>query len=251
MRNDLWDRLYREVFSLKESLPDDAEAKRRGFSVLFNPPRPNRLLLIGLNPSRSDGTYIARHPESEQYPPGAHLYTEARGGKLAKAMHEIVSRAEGDVMSPDAVWDAIISGNKINLIFFGSANLSEWNSQVFWGSGGSRLRRLVETSCGDWVRNIYQHLRPTGILCEGLETFDRCCRLGLGDVRVKNVTMRPGREGQRLLVEAQLVTLERQIPLFGILHPTGGRARSEHESVLIGNAVARFCERSFAEEATA
>jgi hypothetical protein len=45
----------------------------------------------------------------------------------------------------------LITGNKINLLFFGSKNLTEWNSADFWGSRGASLRIAVERRCGDWA----------------------------------------------------------------------------------------------------
>jgi hypothetical protein len=85
----LWNQLI-------EALPDDAEAKRRGFSIFFAPPRPGQLLLIGLYPSRVDDSYRLNHPESELGPPDQHLFRhDNRGGKIADARRRLQVESQG------------------------------------------------------------------------------------------------------------------------------------------------------------
>jgi len=242
----IWARLYQEVSELKRSLPEDAQAKHRGFSIFFAPPRKHRLLVLGLNPSRVDDQYAKRYPESELGPPTEHLYQSARGGELARALRSMLDEASlGDSTLPvDTAWTTLLSGTKINLIFFGSANISEWQQKKFWGSSGGSLRKKVEGQCQVWSQAICAWLSPTGILCEGFDTFSRFCNLGYGKVSVERTVNRPGREKHRLFVEGHVEMSGQTVPVLGILHPTGGRGRTKQESSLIGEALVRFCEKA-------
>jgi hypothetical protein len=102
-----WNLLYGDVRDLKTSLPEDAQAKHRGFAILFNPPRPGRLLLVGLNPRRTNSSYVSLQPEGEQKPPGTHLYTQPRGGKLANVMRMFAESSAADGLPAGTVWEML------------------------------------------------------------------------------------------------------------------------------------------------
>lgn len=237
-----WAELYHDVRQFKAGLPDDAEIKHRGFSIFFAPPQESQVLIIGLNPSRSDASYAAKYPESETSFPVSHLYGSERGGKLGKALEAILlagSSSDARAGSLQA-WQDILRGTKINLFFFGSRNWTEWCKEDFWGIGGRDLRLQVEERCVEWVVEIIHALTPNRIICEGFAVYDRL-KHTVGTIGPDEVSAtRPGRGNQRLYTRGNLRIGDGSIPVLSILHPTGGRGRTADETTLLGKEIISF-----------
>lgn len=240
---DKWQALYQEVNTLKSCLPADTQIKQRGFSIFFAPPRIGRLLLVGLNPSRSDSSYITKYPAAEQSFPAEHLYIGERGGKLGRELLSMLADGSIDHADPSEIdaWQEIIKGTKINIFFFGSRNWTEWNNKSFWGSGGHALRRKVEIKCKEWTRHAIAMIAPSRILCEGFAAFDQLCEMFELIPGKERIVTRPGRGNQRLFAKTLIRIDGVSTPILGILHPTGGRGRSKEESVALGRAIIEFC----------
>ncbi len=243
MNQDIWQALYQEVNAFKSCLPADAQIKQRGFSILFAPPRIGRLLLVGLNPSRSDSSYIANHPAAEQSFPAEHLYIGERGGKLGRELLSMLVAGAVDNVDPSEidVWQEIIRGTKINIFFFGSRNWTEWNNESFWGSGGHALRRKVELKCKEWTQYAIAMIAPSRMLCEGFAAFNQLSEMFELIPAEEKVVTRPDRGNQRLFAKTLIRVNGVSTPILGILHPTGGRGRSKEESVALGRAIIEFC----------
>ena len=241
---DKWQVLYDEVRAYKKTLPDDAQIKHRGFSIFFAPPRRERLLLVGLNPSRSDSGYTSKYPEAEKTHPEEHLYCGERGGKLSQELSSMLVAGSGEIVEPAEIhaWQEIMGGTKINVFFFGSKNWTEWSNEEFWGSGGLELRREVELKCKKWTREIIRSILPNRILCEGFAVFDQLCEMFRPIPGDEEVVRRPGRGNQRLFVHKSLLVNGATVPILGILHPTGGRGRSRAETVALGREIITFCD---------
>lgn len=238
-----WQNLYDEVRAFKRALPEDAQVKHRGFAILFAPPKSGQLLLVGLNPSRSDSSYVTEYPAAEKSFPAEHLYIGERGGKLGRElMGMLVARSNdsADQLGIDA-WQEIIRGTKINVFFFGSRNWTEWNKESFWGSGGHELRRQVEVKCKEWTQHAITLITPSRILCEGLAVFDQLCEIFDRIPGEEKAVTRPGCGNQRLYVKTQIRVDGVSTPILGILHPTGGRGRSKDETVTLGEEIIEFC----------
>ena len=246
LNHDTWRNLYSEVKAYKEALPNDAQIKHRGFSIFFAPPRKGQLLLVGLNPSRSDSGYIAKYPDAEKTYPVEHLYCGERGGKLSQELSNMVVAGSCDIEEQTEIhaWREIIEGTKVNIFFFGSRNWTEWNKESFWGSAGHDLRREVESKCKKWTGDIIRNISPSKILCEGFAAFDRLCEMFDAVAGEGDALTRPGRGNQRLFSRNCLKVGGSVVPISGILHPTGGRGRTKEETVALGQEIVSFCRSS-------
>lgn len=237
-----WDRLYTQVRAFKETLPDDAGAKERGFAILYNPPVPGELLVMGLHPRRRDAAEARRYASAEQHPPAEHLNVSDRGGDLLSALQEVLGAADLAPAQAREVWRALTQGNRTNLWFFGASGPEEWESAAFWGHRGLALRGEVEAACLQWHAQIMQWLQPAGLLFEGLASYSHLADHWGDRVQQHRVIARTEGQG-RLAVEGRVALDGRQLPLLAIRHPSSCRVLAAQDKRVLGQSIARFCEQ--------
>lgn len=238
-----WDRLYAEVRAFKAALPDDAGPKGRGFAILYNPPAPGGLLVMGLHPRRGGAVDARRHAAAEQGPPAQHLNVSERGGDLLSALRELLGAVELEDAEAQAIWQAITRGNRTNLWFFGASGPEEWESAAFWGHRGAALRGEVEAACLRWHGEMMQSLRPAGLLFEGLASYSHLAGHWGDRLQEYGVVARSEGKG-RLAVEGDLAVHGRQLPLLAIRHPSSCWVLAGEDRRLLGEAIVRFCKRT-------
>lgn len=237
-----WDRLYAEVRAFKAGLPDDAGPKERGFAILYNPPVPEELLVMGLHPRRRDAAEARQNAAAEQGPPTEHLNVSERGGDLLSALQELLAAADlADAEAP-AVWRAMTRSNRTNLWFFGASGPDEWESAAFWGHRGATLRGEVEAACLRWHGEMMQRLQPAGLLFEGLASYSHLADHWGDRLEQKAVLARFEGKG-RLAVEGSMTLDDRELPIIAIRHPSSCWVLGAEERRLLGQAIARFCQR--------
>jgi hypothetical protein len=240
--SSFWDRLYAEVRAFRAELPDDAGPKDRGFAVLYNPPAPGELLVMGLHPRRRDAADARGHAAAEQGPPAEHLNISDRGGDLLGALRELLVAAELEPAESEAVWRAVTGGNKTNLWLFGASGPEEWESEAFWGERGAALRAEVEAACLRWHGAMMQVLQPAGLLFEGLASYSHLAD-HWGD-RLEEHALLARTEGKgRLAVEGRVLLDDRALPVLAMRHPSSCWVLGAEDRRLLGQALARFCRQ--------
>lgn len=237
-----WERLYAEVRAFKAALPNDAGPKERGFAILYNPPVPGALLVMGLHPRRRGAADARRHEAAEQGPPAEHLNVSERGSDLLSALQALLAAADLTDAEAQAVWRAMTRGNRTNLWFFGASGPEEWESAAFWGHRGAALRDEVETACLQWHGRMMQQLQPAGLLFEGLASYSHLADHWGDRLQEHGVVARTDGKG-RLAVEGRATLDDRELPVLAIRHPSSCWILDDEDRRLLGQAVARFCQR--------
>lgn len=237
---EFWAQLYAEVRRLRDALPDDAAAKKRGGAILGRPPAPGELLVMGLHPRCEPGDRASDldcGPPS--HPPELIDATRTPTQRLARP----VAAAGLDERDARAVHDALARASESYLWFFGASGAPEWNSADFWGNRGQALRAEVEAACLDWHERMLPALRPAGLLCVGLAIHGNLGARWGKQLRERAVIPRLEGEG-RLAVEADIAVGGRTVPFLAIRQSRDDWASAPEDGTAIGRALARFSARA-------
>ena len=191
--------LYNETKELWEENGKDP----RGFAIFYSPVILNpTVALIGYNPGGDETSF----DETNITVPQENEYLTA-DYPLAKKVRKIFE--DGDIM-----W-ALKDSVKFNLIFFRSKNEKDINDKE------------VIQFCEQKVLEILKEIKPKYIITEGFKTYDRLKKLlSANEESIE-------REGEKAIL--CIAKTKDNIPLLGMIHPTGAYGISDEILTHIGH----------------
>jgi len=199
--------LYNKTKELWEQKGKDP----KGFSIFYSPVILNpTVALIGYNPGGDETSFI----ETNIMVPQENEYLTA-GYPMAKKVRKIFEA--GDIM-----W-ALKDSIKFNLIFFRSKNEKDINDKE------------VIQFCEQKVLEILKEIKPKYIITEGFNTYERLKKLlSANEERII-------REGEKAIL--CIAKTKDNIPLLGMIHPTGAYGISDeiltHIGIELKNIIAK------------
>lgn len=214
-----------DIFSETKKKWDEYKGKsliieHNGFAVFYSPFNRNPdLMIIGHNPGigNNDGEFDWKR---EATIPDVHDYIRMEY-RLAIKQNRLWTEMDRLEILQNSV--------KINLLFFRSQNIAEWNGIE------KEIRKPLEDFCIDKVKEIIEHLKPKKILCEGVGTFDifinRVLKPKTQPLEIRN------RENKRLFISA---IYNDDFDIIGIPHPTGAWGISPEDWKIIKEKLLGF-----------
>jgi len=213
-----------DIFSDTKKKWDENKGKssiimQNGFAVFYSPFNRNPdLMIIGHNPGKGkdDGKF---NWKDEATIPDVHDYIK---------MEYSLAIRQNNLWNEMGRLEILRKSIKINLLFFKSKNIAEWNSVE------EEIRKPLENFCIDKVKEIIEHVKPKKILCEGVGTFDIFIN------RVLKTKAQPGEirnhKNKRLFISA----IYNDVYIIGIPHPTGARGISREDLKIIREKLIEF-----------
>ncbi len=176
---------------------------KQGFKVFYSPVRANpKIIILGYNPGGNELSFTSDKNKFENGDfsmPNTHEYFD-KNYLLAQKMRNFFEQDS----------NLLNNGVKINLIFFRSKNIKEWNLNPH--------RIKMEKFCFNKLVEIINVLKPKIILVEGIKTYDILKTILGGFKNESNIQ----RKHSRLIS----ISNWKNILMFGIVHPSGARISS-------------------------